>query len=135
MKYYLAKTDPDTYSIEQFIKDKSTIWDGVRNPQAVQVLKSMRKGDKVFIYHSMGETTIRGLARVEANLGADPNDRRSWLVRLKLIKAYKEPYLRLSDIKASGRFKQLPLIRQSRLSTMELTPDFIKWLKQHKLSV
>lgn len=135
MKYYLAKTDPDTYSIEQFIKDKSTIWDGVRNPQAVQALKSMRKGDKVLIYHSMGETTIRGLAKVEANLGIDPEDSKSWLVRLKLLKAFKEPYISLSDIKASGKFKQLPLIRQSRLSTMELTPDFVNWLKQNKLPV
>lgn len=135
MKYYLAKTDPDTYSIETFIKDKSTIWDGVRNPQAVQALKSMRKGDKVLIYHSMGETTIRGLAKVEANLGIDPEDSKSWLVRLKLLKAFKEPYISLGDIKASGKFKQLPLIRQSRLSTMELTPDFVNWLKQNKLPV
>ena len=63
MKYFLAKTDPETYSIDSLEKEKTTTWNGVRNPQAVNVLKSMQKGDKVLIYHSQGEGVIRRLGR------------------------------------------------------------------------
>ena len=64
MNYFLAKTDPDTYSIDNLQKDRRTVWDGVRNPQALRAIRDMRPGDRVFIYHSMGEAAIMGLAAV-----------------------------------------------------------------------
>ncbi|HEX6895928.1 MAG TPA: EVE domain-containing protein, partial [Bryobacteraceae bacterium] len=63
MKYFLAKTDPETYPIDQLEKEKKTVWDGVNNPQAVRAIRDMRPGDKVFIYHSGGQSAVVGLAR------------------------------------------------------------------------
>ena len=82
MKYFLVKTDPDTYSIEDFAKEKKTVWNGVRNPQAVMALKTMQAGDRVFVYHSQGEGSIRGLAEVVGSSKPDPDDAKSWLVTL-----------------------------------------------------
>ena len=133
MNYFLAKTDPGTYSIEDFAKEKITIWNGVRNPQAVAALKSMKKGDKVLIYHSQRESAIRGLATVTKQIGPDPKDSKSWLVELKLVKIFTEPFITLKDIKTEQHFAKLPLVTQSRLSTMTLPPEFITWLKSKKL--
>lgn len=135
MNYFLAKTDPKTYSIEDLEKEKTTTWNGVRNPQAVLALKKMKKGDRVLIYHSQGELTIRGLAEVVGNSRPDEDDPKSWLVDFKFKKSFKEPYITLSDIKKTGRFEKLPLVCQGRLSTMELTKDFIVWLKEKGLEV
>jgi predicted RNA-binding protein with PUA-like domain len=135
MNYFLAKTDPKTYSIEDLEKEKTTTWNGVRNPQAVLALKKMKKGDRVLIYHSQGESTIRGLAEVVGNSRPDEDDLKSWLVDFKFKKSFKEPYITLSEIKKTGRFEKLPLVRQGRLSTMELTKDFIVWLKEKGLEV
>ena len=62
--WFLAKTDPETYSIGQFSKEKQTIWDGVKNPQALRAIREMRTGDRVFIYHSMGNAAVVGFAEV-----------------------------------------------------------------------
>ncbi len=133
MNYFLAKTDPDTYSIDDLAKEKQTTWSGVRNPQAVQALKSMRKGDKVLIYHSQGESSIVGLASVTGNSRPDPKDTKSWLVDFKFIKKFKEPFITLADIKATKKFDNFVLVRQGRLSTMEVPAAFIVWLKQKGL--
>ncbi len=69
-QYYLAKTDPETYSIEQFEKEKRTVWDGVRNAQALRAIAAMKKKDRVFIYHSMGEAAIIRLAAVISGAAA-----------------------------------------------------------------
>ncbi len=135
MKYFLAKTDPQTYSIEDFTKEKVTVWNGVRNAQAVQALKLMQKGDRVLIYHSQGEGTIRGVASVTKQLGADPKDPKSWLVELKLQRIFKEPFVTIKDVKQSGKFAKLPLVYHSRLSTMEVTKEFIDWLKKRGLII
>lgn len=135
MNYFLAKTDPETYDIDQFAKEKTTVWNGVRNPQAVKALKTMRKGDKVLIYHSMGEASIRGLAEVTKQIGEDPNDDKSWLVELKLKTVFPEPYITLKEIKKSGKFENLPLVRQSRLSTMPIPSDFVSWLRMKGLKI
>src|ERR1700735_183373 len=72
MRYFLAKTAPGTYSIDQLQKDHKTVWDGVSNPQAVRALREMKTGDKVFIYHSGGVSAIVGLAEVGKAGGGDP---------------------------------------------------------------
>jgi predicted RNA-binding protein with PUA-like domain len=135
MNYYLAKTDPGTYSIDDFAKEKVTTWSGVRNPQAVLVLKSMKKGDRVFIYHSQGEGSIRGLAEVVGNSRPDPKDAKSWLVDFKFLKSYTEPYVTIQDVKSSGQFPHFQLVTQSRLSTMRVPSPVVAWLKKKKLSV
>ncbi len=135
MNYYLAKTDPDTYSIEDFKKEKVTTWSGVRNPQAVMVLKSMQKGDKVFIYHSGGEGSIRGLAEVVGNSRPDPKDPKSWLVDFKYTCAYSEPYVTIKDVRADAALADFVLLKQSRLSTMAVPALVVKWLKKKGLLV
>src|ERR1700734_2199453 len=77
MRYFLAKTDPETYSIDQLEKDKKTTWDGVNNPQAVRAIRDMRPGDKVFIYHSGGNSAVVGLAKVLSEGRDDPKNRKS----------------------------------------------------------
>lgn len=135
MKYYLAKTDPETYSIEDFEKEKVTTWNGVSNPTAVQFLKKMEKGDRVFIYHSQGQTTIVGLAEVIGNSRPDPKNPRSWLVDFKYIKTYPEPRITLHQIKETGKFPDFKLVRLSRLSTMDVPDNVIEWLKKQGLSI
>jgi len=130
MKYFLAKTDPDTYSIYDLEKEKITTWSGVRNAQAVMVLKSMKKGDKVLIYHSQGEGAIRGFAEVVGNGRPDPEDAKSWLVDFEFIKRLSEPYITLKEIKSSGLFKDFALVYHSRLSTMAVPASFIAWAKK-----
>lgn len=133
MKYFLAKTDPQTYSIDQLEKDQETTWDGVRNPQAVLFLKQMQKGDKVFIYHSQGEGAIVGLAEVIGNSRPDQKDDKSWLVDFKFVKKYPEPRVTIKDIKAAGKFDNFRLVTQSRLSTMDVPENVVQWLKEKGL--
>src|SRR4051812_28089275 len=97
--YFLAKTDPETYSISDLEKEKVAVWSGVRNPQAVKVLKTMKKGDRVLIYHSQGEACIVGLAEVVGNSRPDPKDAKSWLVDFKFLRKFSEPFVSLRMIK------------------------------------
>lgn len=135
MKYYLAKTDPETYSIEDFKKEGTTTWNGVSNPTAVRFLKQMEKGDRILIYHSQGQTTIVGLAEVIGNSRPDPKNTRSWLVDFKYIRTYDEPRINLKQIKETGKFDDFKLVRISRLSTMDVPDEFIEWLKKQGLEV
>ena len=129
MQYFLAKTDPENYSILDFEKEKQTTWSGVRNAQAVAALKAMKKGDKVFIYHS-GEGSIVGLASVIGNSRPDIKDERSWLVDFKFIKKFKEPFVNLRQIKETNLFNNFALVRQGRLSTMAVQENCVDWLKK-----
>ncbi len=135
MKYYLAKTEPNEYSIDDLQKEGTASWDGVRNPQAVIFLKAMQPGDKVLIYHSGGVSAIAGLAEVVGNSRADSTDPRSWLVDFKFLRKFEEPFITLKQIKESGKFNDSRLVRQGRLSTMEVSGEFIEWLKQQGLDI
>lgn len=119
MKYFLAKTDPDTYSIDQFEKDKKTIWDGVHNYQAINTIKNMSIGDLVFIYHSQTDKAIVGLAKVIGNPFENKNDARfSWAVEMEFVK--KTNPVSLAMIKSEPDAKDFLLVRNPRLSTMEV---------------
>lgn len=135
MKYYLVKTDPDTYSINDFKKEKKTVWNGVRNAQAVITLKAMQAGDRVFVYHSQGEGSIRGLAEVVGGSKPDPDDAKSWLVTLRLLYVYAEPYATIKDIREVGEFADFALLRQSRLSVMPVPKGVVQWLKKRGIEV
>jgi predicted RNA-binding protein with PUA-like domain len=129
MAYYLAKTDPDTYSIDDLERDGSTEWDGVRNPMAVAAIKRMKPGDKVLIYHSQADKAVVGMAEVVSEPRPDAKDDRSWVADFKFVKRAKRP-VTLREIKESGEFADLALVRQGRLSTMEVPAAFWKWVEK-----
>lgn len=136
MDYFLAKTDPDCYSIDDFVKEKETVWDGIRNPSAVLAIKSWNIGDRVLIYHSQGQACIVGLAEVIGAPHPDPKNDRSWVGKLRLIRTFPdEQRVTLQEIKATGLFADFALVRQSRLSTMACPPDFIAWLQARGLKI
>lgn len=135
MNYYLAKSEPSTYSIDDLERDSRTTWDGVSNAQAVIFLKQMKPGDRVFIYHSGGVSAIVGLAEVVGESRPDPKNPKSWLVDFKFIRKYAEPYVTLKQIKESGKFADFRLVRQSRLSTMDVPETVVAWLKEQGLQV
>jgi predicted RNA-binding protein with PUA-like domain len=129
MAYFLAKTEPSTYSIDDLKRDKKTEWDGVRNPAAVSAIKTMKPGDKVIIYHTGGVKAVVGLAEVVSAARPDPNDDRSWVADFKYLQHSKTP-VTLKEIKDSHKFDDLPLVRMGRLSTMQVPDAFVKWLEQ-----
>ena len=122
MAYWLVKSDPESYSIEDFQRDGTTVWDGVRNYQARNNMNKMKKGDSVLVYHSNKEKAVMGLAEVVKEAHQDPttDDERWTAVDLKLIKVFdKQPDLAL--IKKTKGLENIALIKQSRLSVMPLT--------------
>jgi predicted RNA-binding protein with PUA-like domain len=124
MNYWLVKSEPFKYSWEQFVKDKKTFWDGVRNYQARNNLKAMKKGDQVFFYHSNEGLEIVGLATVAKESYQDPTtpDPNWVVVDLKPLKAFKKP-VTLAQMKAEKKLANLSLIRQGRLSVCAVTPE------------
>jgi predicted RNA-binding protein with PUA-like domain len=128
MTYFLAKTDPDTYSIGDFERDQQTTWDGVTNAQAVRAIREMKPGDRVFIYHSGGESVILGMAKVVSAPRTDPKNPKSAIVDLAFA-GRLDPPTSLTEIKQSGRFSDWALVRQSRLSTMAAPEEFVLWMQ------
>jgi predicted RNA-binding protein with PUA-like domain len=129
MAYFLAKTDPDTYSLADLKRDGTTEWDGVRNPAAVNAIKSMKPGDKVIIYHTGGETAVVGLAEVVSEPRPDPNNARSWVADFKYLRDAKK-LVTLREIKESHDFDDWSLVRMGRLSTMQAPDAFWTWLEK-----
>jgi predicted RNA-binding protein with PUA-like domain len=131
MKYFLAKTDPETYSIDQLEKDKKTAWDGVTNPQAVRAIREMRPGDKVFIYHSGGLSAIVGLARVISEPREDSKNPKSAVADFEFLSRISPP-VSLAEIKQSKLFSDWALVRQGRLSTMAAPESFVEWMRKQR---
>jgi predicted RNA-binding protein with PUA-like domain len=129
MTYFLAKTDPETYSIDDFEKQKTTAWDGVTNPQAVRAIREMRPGDKVFIYHSGGQSGVVGLARVVSEPRPDPKNAKSAVADFEFLTRL-EPPVTLAEIKQSKQFDDWALVRQGRLSTMAAPEKFVEWMRK-----
>ena len=128
IRYYLAKTEPSVYSIENLQRDKKTVWDGVTNPQAVRAIKDMQPGDRIFIYHSGGVSAIVGLALVLSAGRPDPKSPKSAVVDLQFLATLDSP-VTLAEIKQSKKFDDWALVRQSRLSTMEAPAKFVEWMR------
>jgi predicted RNA-binding protein with PUA-like domain len=129
LRYFLAKTEPSTYSIDDLEREKKTTWDGVTNPQAVGAIKRMRTGDRVFLYHSGGVSAVVGLAAVLSEPRPDPKNPKSAVVDLGFLK-HLEPPTTLKDVKDSKKFDDWALVRQGRLSTMEVPELFVDWMKK-----
>jgi predicted RNA-binding protein with PUA-like domain len=128
MNWFLAKTDPETYSLDDLERDKRTVWDGVTNPQAVRAIREMKPGDGVLIYHSGGESAILGIARAVSPPRDDPKNSRSAVVDLEFVRRLDAP-VTLAEVRASNRFADWALVRQPRLSTMRAPDGFIAWLR------
>ena len=122
MKYWLVKSEPFKYSWTMMLKDKVTYWDGVRNYQARNNLKSMKKGDFVMFYHSNEGKEIVGITKVVKEFYQDPttNDDRWVVVDLKVFKSLKRS-ISLQEIKGDNKLTDIGLIKQSRLSVMEIS--------------
>ena len=129
MNYFLAKSEPEIYSIDRLRSEQQTTWDGVRNPQAVRAIRSMKPGDRVFIYHSGGVSAVVGLAEVASEPGDDPKDSKSAVVDLRYV-CHIDPPVRLAEVKAETQFADWALVRQSRLSTMAAPPEFVRWMRK-----
>lgn len=127
MNYFLAKSEPAVYSIDDLKRDRRTVWDGVKNAQAVRAIRAMAPGDRVLIYHSGGESQIVGLAKVAGEPRTDPQEPRSAIVEFEFLTKFPRP-VTLRQIKKSGLFQDWALVRQSRLSTMAVPAEFIGWL-------
>jgi len=132
MSYFLAKTDPETYSLEDLERERRTLWDGVTNPQAVKTIRGMRPSDRVFVYHSGGHgaggSAVVGLAKVLSEGRPDPKNPKSAVVDLEFA-ARLEPPTTLADIKQSQKFDDWALVRQGRLSTMPAPETFVAWMR------
>ena len=129
MSYFLAKTDPQTYSIDDLERERRTTWDGVRNPQALRAIREMRPNDRVFIYHSQGDAAVVGLAAVTSAARADPRDAKLAVADFEFLTRL-EPPTTLREIKASGLFGEWALVRQGRLSTMGAPETFVEWMRK-----
>jgi predicted RNA-binding protein with PUA-like domain len=117
MAYWLMKSEPSTYSWDRLLKEGRTGWDGVRNHQAAIYLKAMKKGDRVFFYHSGESPEVVGVVEVTKEAYPDPSDAsgRFVMVDVKPLKPLPKP-VGLSAIKAEPALAQMLLVRQSRLS-------------------
>ncbi len=127
MAYFLAKTDPETYSLDDLEREGTTTWDGVRNPGALAVIRTMKPGDLALIYHSMGKPGIVGLAEIVSEARPDPKEPKSWVVDVRFVRRLATP-ITLHEIKETHQFDDWALIRQSRLSTMAVPDAFVAWL-------
>ena len=133
MKYWLLKSEPDAWSWDNQVKEGASMWDGVRNYQARNNLKEMKKNDLCFFYHSVTERSIVGIVKVVKENYPDPTDKtgRFVVVDIKAIKKMKNP-VSLDQIKENKKLKNIALIKQSRLSVMPIKK--IEWEEIIKLS-
>ena len=134
MHYWLLKSEPKTWSWENQVKEGASMWDGVRNYQARNNLKKMKKGDLCFFYHSVSEKSIIGIVKVVKEFYPDPTDKlnRFVVVDVSVVKKLKKP-VSLSQIKEEKKLKDIALVKQSRLSVMPIKK--IEWDLIIKLSL
>ena len=133
MKYWLLKSEPDAWSWDNQVKEGASMWDGVRNYQARNNLKEMKKNDLCFFYHSVTERSVVGIVKVVKEHYPDPTDKtgRFVVVDVKAIKKLENP-VSLDQIKENKKLKNIALIKQSRLSVMPLNK--IEWEEIIKMS-
>jgi predicted RNA-binding protein with PUA-like domain len=129
--YWLVKTEPSTYSYDDLEREKTAVWDGVKNPVAVRNLRAMHPGDQVLVYHTGDEKAVVGWATVVSAPYADPKkkDPKLFVIDLKAHRRMPQP-VTLAQIKADRTLSELPIVRQGRLSVSPVTaPQWSKLLK------
>ena len=119
---WLVKEEPTHYGFDEFVKDKKAVWSGVRNALAQKHLRAIKKGDRVFYYHTGDEKAVVGIAKAVSNTYPDPEDKSGKYVAVDLVPVERLPSpVTLAEIKADPAFKDFPLVRISRLSVMPVT--------------
>ena len=133
MKYWLLKSEPDAWSWDNQVKEGASMWDGVRNYQARNNLKNMKKNDLCFFYHSVTEKSVVGIVKVVKEHYPDPTDKTECfvVVDVKAIKKLKKP-VSLAKIKLNNKLKNIALVKQSRLSVMPIKK--VEWSEIIKMS-
>jgi predicted RNA-binding protein with PUA-like domain len=130
---WLFKEEPSSYSFEHFTKDGGTSWAGVRNPLAQKHLRTVKKGDRVFYYHTGSQKAVVGIARATSDAYPDPKDKAGKLVVVDVapVQALARP-VTLAEIKSSKAFGEFPLTRLPRLSVMPVTDA--EWREIERMS-
>lgn len=123
MNYFLVKSEPETYSWQQFSKDGKTMWEGVRNYAARKNLRAMCAGDLVLFYHSGEDKSVVGIAKVSKEAYQDPTTKEDWSVVDLVVHRPLKKTVTLSEIKTEKKLKNIYLVRQGRLSVMPLGKD------------
>jgi predicted RNA-binding protein with PUA-like domain len=130
---WLFKEEPTHYSFDALVKDKKAVWSGVKNPLAQKHLHAVRKGDRIFYYHTGDDKAVVGTAKAIADAYPDPNDKGGKLAVVDVAPVKKLPRpVTLAEIKADPFFKDFALVRISRLSVMPVTDE--QWSKIEKLA-
>ena len=122
MNYWMVKSEPNSYSWEDFEGKGEDVWDGVRNYQARNYLKEMEVGDAVMFYHSGKEKAVVGIAKVSVSAFPDPKDEAWVAVNLKSHQKLNKP-VTLSQIKSEDSLSELPMLKQSRLSVLPMSKE------------
>src|SRR3954465_4119552 len=130
---WLFKEEPSNYSYDAFAKDKTTVWSGVKNPVAQRNLRSVKKGDRVFYYHTGDEKSVVGIAKAACDAYPDPKDAtgKAHVVDIVPVKKLARP-VTLKEIKADPFFSDFALVRISRLSVMPVTDQ--QWKRIDEMS-
>jgi predicted RNA-binding protein with PUA-like domain len=131
MAQWLVKEEPENYAYSQLEKDGKTVWSGVRNPLAQKHLRAIRKGDRIFYYHTGKEKAVVAIAKAISDAYPDPKVAALHAVDIAPEKALPKP-VTLASIKAEKAFSTFPLVRMSRLSVMPVTDE--EWARIEKMS-
>ena len=128
---WLFKEEPTHYSFDELVKDGKTVWSGVKNPLAQKHLRSVKRGDRIFYYHTGDEKAVVGIARAAGDAYPETKDKtgKTSVVDVEPVKKLPRP-VTLAEIKADAAFKSFPLVRISRLSVMPVTDDEWRRIEQ-----
>ena len=130
---WLFKEEPTHYSYDDLVREKKTVWSGVRNPLAQRHLRSVKKGDRIFYYHTGNEKSVVGIAKAVTDAYDDPKDKSGKLAAVDLAPVAKLPRpVTLAEIKADPSFRSFPLVRISRLSVMPVSDA--EWKRIEKMA-
>ena len=121
MTYWLLKSEPGTYSYDDLVREKTTLWDGIKNPVALKHLRTARAGDEAIVYHTGDEKACVGIAEVVREAYPDSKDEKLAAIDLAARRKLGRP-VTLAALKADPAFADSPLVRQGRLSFVPLTP-------------
>ena len=130
---WLFKEEPTHYSFDDFVREKRTVWSGVKNPLAQKHLRSVKKGDRIFYYHTGNEKSVVGIAKALTDSYPDPKDKSGKLavVDVAPVTKLRRP-VTLAEIKARAFFRDFPLVRISRLSVMPVSDR--EWSEIEKMA-
>lgn len=127
MSYWILKTEPSTYSYQNLESDKKAVWDGVSSPKGLRNIRSAKKGDLVFIYHTGDEKRIVGIAEIISDPYPDPkfDDERLYVFDIRPVKKVKNP-VTLAQVKAIKKYSDFGLVREPRLSVISVPEEYWK---------